>query len=255
MAPKRAATGQYSQHGQSFIQEKKTPKRARSRSFARGADRTWLEGALRIVEKLEAEEKIEPFTQPVSKLFDYLPGYFELVKHPMDLSTVKRKLTRGTYSTVAQFASDMRQIWTNAQIYNEPQSELYTSSLELSSRFEELVKDFKGAELSSMPQKKPQRKQKRSESPQEEPNGFNSEKRLELARMINSLTLNDKVQIWKIYAKYDGRILGSSEVVINIEKLPKGAFNEIYDYVKNTISKTQHPNQQPKEFTPQLNRV
>ena len=51
--------------------------------------------------------------------------YFDIVKHPMDLETVGKKLEhkpeRGVvrqYREPGEFRDDMRQIWTNCRLYN-----------------------------------------------------------------------------------------------------------------------------------------
>ena len=68
-----------------------------------------------------------------------------MIKQPMDLSTVKKRLKRGHYSTMKQFARDMRLIWTNAQIYNDPDSEVYKQADQLALLFETM---FSNAEQS-----------------------------------------------------------------------------------------------------------
>lgn len=55
------------------------------------------------------------FLEPVNEA--YAPGYFDVVKSPMDLSTIETKLNAGLYKTMADFARDMEQIFNNAYIY------------------------------------------------------------------------------------------------------------------------------------------
>jgi len=44
-----------------------------------------------------------------------IPDYFDIVKRPMDLSTVSRRLKTNVYSSdLVEFISDMRQIFMNA---------------------------------------------------------------------------------------------------------------------------------------------
>lgn len=65
---------------------------------------------------------------PHSDLFFQLQSYFNYVKEPMDLSTVKAKLEEGQYNDREQLASDVRLIATNAQLYNLPESHIYILS-------------------------------------------------------------------------------------------------------------------------------
>ena len=91
----------------------------------------------------------DPFRDPVDWKAWGLYDYPKLIKHPMDLSTVKSKLEAGRYGRPSEFAKDMRLIWKNCQIYNQDGSEFHTLSLEFSRRFEEAflqVKEAAGGE-------------------------------------------------------------------------------------------------------------
>ena len=53
-------------------------------------------------------------------LFDYL----EIVKKPMDLGTVKRRLEEDKYDDIVDVATDIRLVWTNCMLYNRDGSEV-----------------------------------------------------------------------------------------------------------------------------------
>lgn len=55
------------------------------------------------------------FLNPVLEV--YAPGYFDVVKSPMDLGTIETKLNSGQYTTMDQFATDVEQIFVNAYLY------------------------------------------------------------------------------------------------------------------------------------------
>lgn len=65
-----------------------------------------------------------PFMEPVDPIKLGIPDYFDVIKHPMDLSTVRRKLETGQYSTAEQFAADVRVIFTNCYTYNAADSDV-----------------------------------------------------------------------------------------------------------------------------------
>lgn len=46
--------------------------------------------------------------------------YLDEIKHPMDLGTMEKKLERGEYSTMDEFASDMQLIFANCRQFNPP---------------------------------------------------------------------------------------------------------------------------------------
>jgi len=55
-----------------------------------------------------------PFMEPVNTKHAY--GYDKIVKHPMDVKTIRGKLHK--YTSAVDFAKDLGQIWTNACLYN-----------------------------------------------------------------------------------------------------------------------------------------
>ncbi|KAL4566810.1 hypothetical protein LXL04_030935 [Taraxacum kok-saghyz] len=63
------------------------------------------------------------YSEPVDP--DELPDYHDVIKHPMDFSTVRKKLAKGSYLTLKQFESDVFLICTNAMQYNAPDTIYY----------------------------------------------------------------------------------------------------------------------------------
>mmetsp|Transcript_14354 Transcript_14354/g.20040 ORF Transcript_14354/g.20040 Transcript_14354/m.20040 type:complete len:168 (-) Transcript_14354:40-543(-) len=60
----------------------------------------------------------------------------------MDLGTIEKRIFDGFYSTVDEFAADVRLVWTNAQKYNRPESDIYKMSESLSKVFERKYTKF-----------------------------------------------------------------------------------------------------------------
>jgi len=81
-----------------------------------------------------------PFLQPVDAVSLNIPDYYEIIKNPMDLGTVTKKLTTGQYRTVSDFAEDVRLIWRNCYTYNPPGSDVVKMAEVLSNLFEEKFK-------------------------------------------------------------------------------------------------------------------
>ena len=48
-----------------------------------------------------------------------LQDYLKVVKHPVDLSTIGRKLVLGQYTASQDFVSDMKLIFSNSYVYNK----------------------------------------------------------------------------------------------------------------------------------------
>lgn len=56
------------------------------------------------------------FAQPVTE--DDAPDYFDVIKQPMDLSSIGRKLDSDEYRSLADFVSDVRLMFENCREYN-----------------------------------------------------------------------------------------------------------------------------------------
>jgi Bromodomain/TAZ zinc finger len=76
------------------------------------------------------------FNCPVDPVELGLPDYFEIIKKPMDLGTIQRKLESGTYHAIKDFQSDVNLTFDNAMSYNEKGSVVYDMAKELSTKFE-----------------------------------------------------------------------------------------------------------------------
>ena len=63
--------------------------------------------------------------------------YPRIIKQPMDLGTVNKKMTAGEYKDIFEFAYDMRLIWRNCCTYNQEGAEIYAVGKKLSDVFEE----------------------------------------------------------------------------------------------------------------------
>lgn len=60
---------------------------------------------------------VGPFRNAVDPVADNVPNYFDVVKRPMDLTTIKMKMSRSEYPTAAAFEADVRQIFQNCYEY------------------------------------------------------------------------------------------------------------------------------------------
>lgn len=80
-----------------------------------------------------------PFRQPVDPVFLGIPDYHTIIKRPMDLSTIKRKLDTGQYSDPWQYVDDVWLMFENAWLYNKKNSKVYKYSTRLSEIFETLI--------------------------------------------------------------------------------------------------------------------
>ncbi|KAF3844134.1 hypothetical protein F7725_016182 [Dissostichus mawsoni] len=77
-----------------------------------------------------------PFRQPVDPMLLGIPDYFDIVKNPIDLSTIKRKLDTGQYQEPWQYVDDVWIMFNNAWIYNRKTSRVYKYCSKLAEVFE-----------------------------------------------------------------------------------------------------------------------
>ncbi|EGF78745.1 hypothetical protein BATDEDRAFT_13157, partial [Batrachochytrium dendrobatidis JAM81] len=64
-----------------------------------------------------------PFLKPVQKR--EAPNYFDIIKCPMDLGTMSKKLKALQYNSKEDFANDLYLIWTNCMTYNTIPASIY----------------------------------------------------------------------------------------------------------------------------------
>jgi hypothetical protein len=76
------------------------------------------------------------FNTPVDVVKLNLPDYFTIIKHPMDLGTIKTKIDTGAYSDPLEFAADVRLTFSNAMTYNPPGNDVYIMADTLRKYFE-----------------------------------------------------------------------------------------------------------------------
>uniref|UniRef100_A0A3B3I907 histone acetyltransferase n=1 Tax=Oryzias latipes TaxID=8090 RepID=A0A3B3I907_ORYLA len=81
------------------------------------------EGSRATVHHSESHQNAWPFMEPVKKT--EAPGYYQVIRFPMDLKTMSERLKSRYYTTRKLFMADMQRIFTNCREYNPPESEYY----------------------------------------------------------------------------------------------------------------------------------
>ncbi|GMJ05292.1 hypothetical protein HRI_004198300 [Hibiscus trionum] len=77
------------------------------------------------------------FDKPVDVKALGLHDYYTIVKHPMDLGTVKTRLNKNWYKSPREFAEDVRLTFSNAMLYNPKGQDVHIMAETLSGIFEE----------------------------------------------------------------------------------------------------------------------
>uniref|UniRef100_A0A672SRY8 Histone acetyltransferase n=1 Tax=Sinocyclocheilus grahami TaxID=75366 RepID=A0A672SRY8_SINGR len=76
-----------------------------------------------ILQQVKSHQNAWPFMEPVKK--NEAPGYYQVIRFPMDLKTMSERLKSRYYTTRKLFMADMQRIFTNCREYNPPESEYY----------------------------------------------------------------------------------------------------------------------------------
>ncbi|KAG6846064.1 hypothetical protein H0H87_006428 [Tephrocybe sp. NHM501043] len=97
---------------------------------------TDLRACRNALKKLKAHKSAFVFNQPVDPIRDHAPNYFDVIKNPMDLSTMGAKLEEGMYKDRAAFSADFRLMISNAKMYNIAGSYVHNEAINLEIFFE-----------------------------------------------------------------------------------------------------------------------
>ncbi|KAF3339603.1 transcription factor GTE4 [Carex littledalei] len=89
-----------------------------------------------LLEKLMRHHHGWLFNEPVDVKKLRLKDYYSVIRHPMDLGTVKCRVHKGRYMDPLQFADDVRLTFRNAMTYNRKDDTAYAMAEELLGIFE-----------------------------------------------------------------------------------------------------------------------
>ncbi len=95
-----------------------------------------------------------PFYKPVDAVALNLHDYHDIIKKPMDLSSVKSKLDSRVYSSKDQFANDVRLIFQNCYTYNPETHDVVAMARKLEEVFEQRFKNVPSDDYEPPPKPK-----------------------------------------------------------------------------------------------------
>ncbi|XP_073486322.1 histone acetyltransferase KAT2B isoform X1 [Aquarana catesbeiana] len=76
-----------------------------------------------ILQQVKSHQSAWPFMEPVKRTD--APGYYEVIRFPMDLKTMSERVKNKYYVTKKLFMADLQRIFTNCREYNPPESEYF----------------------------------------------------------------------------------------------------------------------------------
>ncbi|KAK9073985.1 hypothetical protein SSX86_006580 [Deinandra increscens subsp. villosa] len=112
------------------------------------ADGNLMKMCRQVLTKLMKHKLSWIFKAPVDAVALGLHDYHQIIKRPMDLGSVKSKLSENKYSSPVDFASDVRLVFENALLYNPKTDNAHRMADQLLTYFEGLFRPIE-AELAT----------------------------------------------------------------------------------------------------------
>jgi len=84
-----------------------------------------------VIRELRKHKDAAAFLEPVDWKALGIKDYPTIIKRPMDLGTVMKRLEAGQYSSVLDVAADVDLVWNNAMTYNQDESYIYNVAADL----------------------------------------------------------------------------------------------------------------------------
>ncbi|KAH8741738.1 hypothetical protein FG386_001312 [Cryptosporidium ryanae] len=96
---------------------------------------------LDIIHRLYKRDKQQIFAEPVNA--EFVPDYYQVIKNPMDFSTMRKKVLNNEYSDFESFNSDIRLIISNCYTYNRVGTMVYRMGLILEETWDKSIEGSK----------------------------------------------------------------------------------------------------------------
>jgi len=174
------------------------------------------------VRELRKHKDAAAFLEPVDWKTLGIKDYPTIIKRPMDLGTIMKRLDSGGYSSVLDVAADIDLVWSNAMTYNQDESYIYNVALDLKTFSDRKMAPIVAAARES------------GETPNELT--FEMKRRLnENAGLLSSKDLYGMVGIVEESCKRAIDQSNPQEVEIDIDSLDVQTFLKVEKYVQDCI--------------------
>ena len=99
---------------------------------------TWEKQAKKLINMLWKVKGAYLFHKPVDPIELGIPDYFQIIKNPMDFSTIKKKLTNNLYTNFKQFTEDIKLTFDNCYLYNGADSSVGLACTVIKNEYQKL---------------------------------------------------------------------------------------------------------------------
>ncbi|OMJ85734.1 hypothetical protein SteCoe_12860 [Stentor coeruleus] len=181
-----------------------------------------------VIRQIEKKQEASDFLKPVDFKGLGLDDYPLIIKNPMDLSTVKKKLKSGKYATVSECTADLTLIWNNCRTYNQIGSTIVNQAdiLEAVMR--------KQCELNGILLDLPQKRQREETKPEPVKEILTLDSKIEFAEKVKKVShevLAELVRIVETDCKNALEELDNDRIQIKVDSLDKITFDKLLGLV------------------------
>ena len=104
---------------------------------------SWEKLARKLMTTLWKFKEADLFHKPVDPQELNIPDYFDIIKNPMDFSTIKKKLNNFTYTNLKEFCADMNLVFENCYTYNGRKTTIGDICTRVKSEYDKLFEELK----------------------------------------------------------------------------------------------------------------
>ncbi|KAI0374378.1 Bromodomain-containing protein [Pilatotrama ljubarskyi] len=126
-----------------YAESTRKPRKAKApRDAATAEQLKFCEKVLKDLHQKQHYTIAHPFYEPVDPVKMGIPEYPKIIKKPMDLSTMKKKLEAGEYPTAEKFRDDFKLMIKNCMTFNPPGNPVHEAGKALQQLFDEKWKNL-----------------------------------------------------------------------------------------------------------------
>ncbi len=104
---------------------------------------SWEKIAKKLMNTLWKHRDADLFHKPVDPEELNIPDYFNIIKNPMDFSTIKKKLSNYSYTNLKEFCNDMGLVFENCYTYNGRKTPIGDMCTRVKKEYEKLFEELK----------------------------------------------------------------------------------------------------------------
>ena len=178
-----------------------------------------------LLKHLEGKPESAVFKEPVDYESLGLDDYPKVIKRPMDLSTIRKKLMTSKYRSFRSLHSDLKLIWANCRAYNESSSVITLQANELERSVTEFVEQYNNVERGIW----------RTTG---DPDKVTLEEQLEMMTDFRELPRNEMTEVGKMVKAAVPEAfeeLESGRFLIKLDNISRAAFVHIHSFIKEHV--------------------